>query len=168
MPANAAINIIKCQRPAFAHERENVAQEGFDALRPQVDADPSRKCFVAAGVLAVQLIERTLDRERRPQRPLRVILLRHGIAEQRHQPVAELVGDFAAHFHDGGRGGVDIGTDQITPFLGVEFRRDARRVHQVAEHHRDMPAFPHGFGRSQRDRRRLEGWRKRSACSSAI
>ena len=31
MPANAAINIIKCQRPAFARERENVAQEGFDA-----------------------------------------------------------------------------------------------------------------------------------------
>jgi hypothetical protein len=56
--------------------------------RPQVDGDPSRKCrLVAADVLAVQLIERTLDRERRPHRPLGVILLRHGIAEQRHQPV---------------------------------------------------------------------------------
>jgi hypothetical protein len=39
---------------------------------------------------------------------LGIILLRHGIAEQRHQPVPKLLGDLAAHFHDGGRGGVDI------------------------------------------------------------
>jgi hypothetical protein len=106
-------------------------------------------------VLAVQFGERPLYREPRPDRTLGVILLRHGIAEQRHRPVPELLGDFAAHFHDGGRGGGDTGADWITPFLGVEFRRDSRRVHQVAKHHRDMAAFPHGFGWARRDRRRL-------------
>jgi hypothetical protein len=31
------------------------------------------------------------------------VLLRHGVAEQRHQPVAELLGDLAAHIHDSDR-----------------------------------------------------------------
>jgi hypothetical protein len=51
-----------------------------------------------------------------------------------------------------------MGADEITPFLSVEFRRDARRVHQVAEHHRDVPALPRGFGRSS-DRHRQSGRR---------
>jgi hypothetical protein len=37
-----------------------------------------------------------------------VVLLRHRIAEQRHQPVAELLGDFAAHFHDRRGGHIEI------------------------------------------------------------
>jgi hypothetical protein len=48
-----------------------------------------------------------------------------GLDPAAHQSVAELLGDLAAHFHDRGRGGVDIGTDQITPFFGIELRRDA-------------------------------------------
>ena len=40
------------------------------------------------------------------------------------------------------RSRIEISANQITPFLGIEFRRDARRVHQVAEHHRDTGAPP--------------------------
>jgi hypothetical protein len=38
--------------------------------------------------------------------------LRHRIAEQCHQPVAELLGDFAAHFHDRRGGHIEISANQ--------------------------------------------------------
>ena len=42
------------------------------------------------------LRKRALDRERGPHRALGVVLLRLRIAEERHQPVAELLQDMAA------------------------------------------------------------------------
>jgi hypothetical protein len=51
-------------------------------------------------VFAGQFCERALYSEARPHRALSIILLRHGIAEQHHQPVAKPLGDPAAHFHD--------------------------------------------------------------------
>jgi hypothetical protein len=48
--------------------------------------------------------------------------LRHRIAEQRHQPVAELLGDMAAHLHHRRRSRVEIGADQVAPLLGIELR----------------------------------------------
>ena len=45
----------------------------------------------------VEVGERALDRERCAHRALGVVLLRDRIAEQRHQTVAELLGDMAAH-----------------------------------------------------------------------
>jgi hypothetical protein len=47
----------------------------------------------------------------------------------------------------------DIGTDQITPFLGVEFRGGACRVHKIAEHHRDMAALAGSLCASRRSAR---------------
>ena len=49
-----------------------------------------------AGVPGVELGERALDRERGAHRALGVVLLRLRIAEQRHQPVAELLQHMAA------------------------------------------------------------------------
>ena len=43
---------------------------------------------------------------------LRVVLLRHRIAEQHHQAVAQLLGDFAAHLRHCSRGGVEISPDK--------------------------------------------------------
>jgi hypothetical protein len=40
-------------------------------------------------VVRVELVKRSLDRERRPHRAFGVVLLRLRIAEERHQPVAE-------------------------------------------------------------------------------
>jgi hypothetical protein len=84
----------------------------------------------------IKLFKRPLDRERRPHCAFGVVLLRHRIAEQRHKPVAELLGDFAAHLCNRLRGSVEVSSDKIASFL------------DIAEHHRDMTALTGGFGRS--------------------
>ena len=90
-----------CQR---LHPRRNVWRIAVNLARRidyhragfEADAGVERR-LASAGVLAIDLGERALDRERRPRRAFGVVLLRHRIAEQRHQPVAELFGDMAAH-----------------------------------------------------------------------
>jgi hypothetical protein len=47
------------------------------------------------------------------------VLRRLALAEQRHQPVAELLSDFAAHFADTGRSGVEIGATRSHHFFGT-------------------------------------------------
>src|SRR6516165_3216516 len=44
------------------------------------------------------------------------------------------------------RGRIEVGTDQIAPFLGIELCGDASRAHQIAEHHREVTALAGGFG----------------------
>jgi hypothetical protein len=61
-----------------------------------------------------------LDRQRRPHRAFGIVLLRERIAEQRHQPVAQLLGDMAAHLRHCRRGGIEIGANQVAPLLGIE------------------------------------------------
>jgi hypothetical protein len=89
--------------------------------------------------------QRSLNRERRPHRPLGIVLLGHRISEQRHQLVAELLGDFATHLRHCRRRGIEISANQIAPFFSVELRGDTRRIHQIAEHRRDVPALANGF-----------------------
>jgi hypothetical protein len=102
--------------------------------------------LAAAIILAVQLGERALDRERRPHCTLCVVLLRHRIAEQRHQPVAELLGDMATHLGDRSRRGVEIGSDKVAPFLGIELGGNAGRADQIAEHHCEIATLAGSFG----------------------
>ena len=102
--------------------------------------------LAGAGVLAVEFGQRALDRKRRARRALGVVLVRHRIAEQRHQPVAELFGDMAAHFGNRSRSGVEIGADQVAPLLGIELRGNAGRADQIAEHDREIAALAGGFG----------------------
>jgi hypothetical protein len=52
------------------------------------------------------------------------------------------------------RGFVEVGPDQIAPVFGVEFRGEARRADQIAEHDGDRPALRVGAGR-RRGRRRV-------------
>ena len=47
----------------------------------------------------------------------------------------------AAERSHGGRGGVEVTPHQISPVLGIELRREARRADEVAEHHRDRTAL---------------------------
>jgi len=75
------------------HVAENFTRR-INHHRPRIDRNAGGKSGLSAiGVLAVQLGERPLDRERRTDRALGIILLRHRVAEQRHQAVAELLGD---------------------------------------------------------------------------
>ena len=97
--------------------------------RPQVDGDArGQRRHSRIGVLAVQLRQRPLDRERRPRRALGIILLRHRVAEQRHQAVAKLLADLSAHLRHCRRGGVEICSNQIAPFLSIKSRGYAGRV----------------------------------------
>src|SRR5215472_1634181 len=52
----------------------------------------------------------------------------------------------AAHLSHCRRGRIEVGTDQIAPFLGIELCGDASRAHQIAEHHREVTALAGGFG----------------------
>jgi hypothetical protein len=61
-------------------------------------------------ILAVQLNQRPLDRKRRANRTLGIILLSRRIAEHRHLAVTELLGNLAAHLLHRPRSGVEIGT----------------------------------------------------------
>jgi hypothetical protein len=133
----------------------------IDHHRPSVDSDTRGKRGLAGTrVFAVQLGEPALNSQRRPHRPLGIVLLRQRVAEQRHQPVAELLGNMAAHFRHRRGCGIEIGADEVAPLLGIEPRRNAGRIHQIAEHRRDMPALAGGFQGGRVGRRR----RSRPRC----
>ena len=149
-----------CQR---LHSRRNVGRiavnlaRRIDHYRAGFDPDARvERRLASTGILAVHLGERALDRERGPRRAFGVVLLRHRIAEQRHQPVAQLFGDVAAHLRHRRRGGIEIGADQIAPLLGIKLRGNAGRTHQIAEHHREVAAL------SRTKLRRLRGGNIRS------
>ena len=100
-----------------------------------------------SGILAIELGQGALDRKRRARRTLGVVLMRQRIAEQAHQPVAEFFRDVTAHFGDRSGGGVEIGADQVAPFLGIELRGDRGRADQIAEHHCEIAALAGDFDR---------------------
>ena len=64
--------------------------------QPRIERDDSFACVDAdpdlqrqTGILRVQPLDRLENRESRPHRPLRVVLVRHGRAEGRHHRVAD-------------------------------------------------------------------------------
>ena len=99
------------------------------------------------GVPRVELGERALDGEGRAHRALGVVLLRPRIAEESHQPVAELLQDMPAKFGRRSRGRIEVGADQVAPVLGVEPRGETRRADEIAEHHRDRTPLGGDFRR---------------------
>ena len=114
----------------------------FDHHLPGIKADPRGKLRRAfAGVSGVDFDKRALDRERGAHGALGVVLLRVRIAEQRHQPVAELFQHMAAE--PGHRRGrlVEIGPDEIAPVLGVELCGETCRADEIAEHDCDRAAL---------------------------
>ena len=81
---------------------------------PGIKADPRGKLRGAfAGVSGVDFDKRALDRERGAHSALGVVLLRVRIAEQRHQPVAELFQHMAAKPGHRRRSLVEIGVDEV-------------------------------------------------------
>ena len=146
-------------RGGALHARGDVGRFAVHLAR-RIDHDPpalqpdarGKLRRASRGVACVEVGERALDRERRAHGALAVVLLRLGIAEQRHQPVAELLQDMAAERGHGGRGGVEITPHQIPPVLGIELRREARRAHEVAKHDRDRTVLGVLAGR--------RGWRR--------
>ena len=122
--------------------------------------------------LRVEVGERALDGERGAHGALGVVLLRLRIAEQGHQPVAELLQHMAAETGHRRRGLVEIGADEIAPVFGVEPRGKGGRADEIAEHHRDRPALGRslktlgrrGLGRGGRRVRRRRWARQGGDC----
>ena len=113
--------------------------------RTGLDADAGGKLGRArSGVPCVEVGERALDGERGPHGALGVVLLRLRIAEQRHQPVAELLQHMAAKIGHRRRSFVEIGVDEVAPVFGVQLCGEARRADEIAEHHRDRAALGSG------------------------
>ena len=122
---------------------------------PGIKADPRLKLRGAsAGVSGVDFDKRALDRERGAHRALGVVLLRVRIAEQRHQPVAELFQHMAAKPGHRRRSLVEIGVDECAPILGVELRSQACGPDEVTEHDGDRAALGRDFGTLGRRRLR--------------
>ena len=117
-------------RPRFGrrlHPRRDVGRlaenfaRGVDNDRAALDADAGGKLGRAgSGVPGVEVGERALGRERRAHGAFGVVLLRLRIAEQRHQPVAELLQNVAAETRHRRGGLVEIGADQVAPVLRVQ------------------------------------------------
>ena len=113
-----------------------------DDDRAALDADAGGKLGRArSGVPGVEVGERALDRERGAHSALGVVLLRVRVAEQRHQPVAELFQHVAAEPGHRRRSFVEIGVDEVAPILGVELCGQACRADEVAKHDRDRTAL---------------------------
>jgi hypothetical protein len=73
-------------------------------LNAPLEAEADRLCNAERAVRAGLAIQRALALNRKNEdtgKPA-IVLLHDRVAEQRHQPVPELLGDLAAHFHDGG------------------------------------------------------------------
>ena len=123
---------------------------------PGIKADPRGKLGRAfAGVSGVDFDKRALDRERRTHRALGIVLLRVRIAEQRHQPVAELFQHIAAEPSHRRRSLVKIGVDECAPVLGVKLRSHACGPDEVTKHDCDRAALGGRRRRCRRGARRL-------------
>ncbi len=107
---------------------DRVLQRGLDAgdHLAGVDPDPQPERGAAAALVVEYPAHRALHRQRRPDRPLRVVLVGHRRAEDRHDPVAGQLVDVAAEGLDrtGQRGQHPVG-DRADP-LRVDGPRPRR------------------------------------------
>jgi len=67
--------------------------------------------------------------------------MRLRIAEINENAVAHVPGDEAIEPGDDFANGVVICADDLTQILGIEPSRELGRTDQIAEHHRQLPAF---------------------------
>ena len=99
---------------------------------------PIRTCRVTR---ASEAADRLDHRQPGAHRPLGIVLMRLRIAEIDQHPVAHVFGDKAVEAADRLGDGAVIGADQLAQILRVNARRERGRADEVAEHHRQLPAF---------------------------
>jgi carbonic anhydrase/acetyltransferase-like protein (isoleucine patch superfamily) len=63
------------------------------------------------------------------------------IAEIDQHPIAHVLGDKAVEAADRIGHGAVVVADQLPEILRIKTRRECRRADEVAEHHRQLPAF---------------------------
>ena len=99
---------------------------------------PSRTCRSSR---AGKSADRLDHRQPGAHRPLGIVLMRLRIAEIDQHPVAHVFGDKAVEAADRLGDGAVVGADQLAQILRVKPRRERGRADQIAEHHRQLPAF---------------------------
>jgi hypothetical protein len=77
----------------------------------------------------------------RPDRPLRVVFMRYGVAKIDQHAIAQVLGQITIEaLHHVGTGLV-IGADNLPVVFRVQVPRQHGRVHQITEQHGEMAAF---------------------------
>ena len=113
------------------------ADQVADHGKPGGDADPR----LAGHAALCNRADRLDHRQPGAHRPLGIVLMRLRIAEIDQHPVAHVLGDKAVEAADRIGHGAVVGPDQLAQILRVKTRRQRRRADEVAEHHRQLPAF---------------------------
>ena len=116
--------------------RGTLADQIADHHEAGCDADPSGQSLARR---RLQLADRFGERQSRPNRPLRFVLVRPRIPEVGQHTVAHELGDEALEPGDHPGAGVLIRPDHLAHVLGIEPRRQLGRADQVDEHHRQLP-----------------------------
>ena len=120
--------------------RGALADQIADHGEPGGDAEPHAQILSCR-----QSADRLDHRQPGPHRPLGIVLMRLRIAEIDQHPVAHVFGDKAVEAADRLADRAVVVADQLAQILRVMTGRERGRADQVAEHHRELPAF--GFGR---------------------
>ena len=116
--------------------RGALADQIADHGEPGGDAEPHAQILPRR-----QSADRLDHRQPGAHRPLGIVLMRLRIAEIDQHPVAHVLGDKAVEAADRLGDGAVVGADQLAQILRVKTRRQRRRADEVAEHHRQLPAF---------------------------
>ena len=121
--------------PGAASDLTHHDQPGVD---PQAHGQLHAPLLRQAGIELPQGLD---DAQPGPHRPLRVILMRQGVAEVDQQAIAEILRDMPLKAGDHLGAGVLIGPHHLAEVFRVELTGEGGRVHQVTEQHRELAAF---------------------------
>ncbi len=119
--------------------RPAILSDDTDQDLARIDADAQRRARDTRSIVAGNACP--LHLEGGEARPQRVILLRHGRAEQGHQPVAEQLAHRAAIGPDRFGQVVQRPAEIVAGFLGVGMLEQSRRVADVDEENADLLVF---------------------------
>ena len=139
--------------------RRALADQIADDHQPGGDPDPR----LELGGFDIEATDSVDRAQSGPHRPLGIILVRSRVAEIDQHAVAHVLGDEAIEPSDDLGDRAVIGADDLTQILWVKPGRECGRADEIAEHHRQLPAFGIGWSRCISGRRRRGGGRHRSA-----
>ncbi len=97
-------------------------------------------------------VRRLVDRQGRAHRPLRIVVMGHRGAEDRHDIVTHMLVDGAAEFLDDAVGGLEIAVEDLVGGLGAQPLGHAGVIGDIGEEHRHLAALALR-GRLRGDRR---------------
>ena len=121
-------------RRAFANQIADDHQPGGDPdARLELDGSD------------IEATDRVDDTQPGPDRALGVVLVRRRVAEIDQDTVAHVLRDKPIELADNTGDSAMIDGDDLAQILGIQVRRQRGRTRQIAEHHRQLPAF--GVGR---------------------